>query len=126
MVLGISVSDNGCRKHKGLNTEEGNEMTTTNYIFAVEQFNANRCESSIRCERLFMTEAEAMKAFDNYDVELEFRAYMFTEGRCRMEGTTLVAYVVPATIDEYGCVESDPMDEIASKEYSWDDYINED
>ena len=66
-----------------------------------------------------------MQTFDEYDIANEFRIYTNTEGRASMEGTTLVAYVVPATIDEYGWVESDHLDETSSKEYSWDDYINE-
>ena len=98
-------------------------MTANVYIFTAEQFNTNRCESSIRCERKFDTEAEAMEFFENYDIANEFRIYTETEGRCSMEGTVLIASVIPATIDEDGWEECDPMDEIASKEYSWDDYI---
>lgn len=98
-------------------------MTNTAYIFTVEQFNPDRCESTIRNERRFDTEQEALKAFDEYDIANEFRIYTETEGRCSMEGTVLIASVIPATIDEDGLEECDPMDEIASKEYSWDDYI---
>ena len=98
-------------------------MTNTAYIFTVEQFNHDRCKSTIRNERRFDTEQEALKAFDEYDVANEFRIYTNTEGRYSMEGTVLIASVIHATIDEDGWYECDPMDEIASKEYSWDDYI---
>ena len=98
-------------------------MTNTAYIFTVEQFNVSRCESSIRCERKFDTEDEAMDYFNAYDIANEFRIYTETEGRHSMEGATMVAVVNHATIDEDGSEECDPMDEIASKEYSWSDYI---
>ena len=98
-------------------------MTNTVYIFTVEQFNPDRCESTIRNGRRFDTEQEALKAFDEYDVANEFSIYTKTEGRYSMEGTVLIASVIPATIDEDGSEECDPMNEIASKEYSWDDYI---
>ena len=98
-------------------------MTTTAYIFTVEQFNPDRCKSTIRHERRFDTEQEAMRAFDEYDVANEFRIYTNTEGRASMEGSFLVASVIPATIDEDGWEECDPMDEIVSKEYRWADYI---
>ena len=98
-------------------------MTNTAYFFTVEQFNPDRCESTIRDERKFDTEAEAIEFFENYDIANEFRIYTKTEGRYSMEGTVLVASVIPATIYEDGFEECDTMDEIASKEYSWDDYI---
>ena len=100
-------------------------MTTTAYMFIVEQFNANRCESSIRCERRFETEAEAVQAFENYDVELEFMAFLKTEGRASMEGSFLEAIVVPATTDDDGWTVYDYEEEISSKTYSWDQYAKE-
>lgn len=98
-------------------------MTANVYIFTAEQFNTSRCESSLRCERKFDTESEAMEFFDNYDIANEFRIYTETEGRRSTEDATLVAIVNTATIDEDGWIECDPMGEIASKEYSWTDYI---
>ena len=98
-------------------------MTANVYIFTAEQLNKSRCEYSIRCERKFDTEAEAMEFFENYDIANEFRIYTKTEGRHSMEGSVIIASVIPATIDEDGWEECDPMDEIANKEYSWDDYI---
>lgn len=98
-------------------------MTANVYIFTVEQINNSRCESTIRCERKFDTEAEAMEFFDNYDIANEFRIYTKTEGRHSMESATIIATVNPATIDEDGWLVIDIMDEIASKEYSWDDFI---
>ena len=50
-------------------------MTTTAYMFIVEQVNVDRCKSTIRRELRFNTKEEAMKAFDGYDVETEFRAF---------------------------------------------------
>lgn len=98
-------------------------MTANVYIFTAEQLNKSRCEYSIRCERKFDTEAEAMEFFENYDIANEFRIYTETEGRYSMEGAVLIASVTPATIVEDGWEEYDPMDELASKEYSWEDYI---
>ena len=98
-------------------------MTAKVYIFIAEQFNVSRCESSIRCERKFDTEAEAMDYFNAYDIANEFRIYTNTEGLHSMEDATIVATVTKASIDEDGWVECDSMDEIASKEYSWADYI---
>lgn len=101
-------------------------MTTTAYIFTVEQFNPDRCKSTIRHERRFDTEQEALQAFDNYDVEVEFMAFLKTEGRASMEGSFLEAIVVPATIDEDGAVvEYDYLNEITSNTYSWDQYTRE-
>lgn len=98
-------------------------MTTTAYIFTVEQFNPDRCKSTIRHERRFDTEQEAMQAFDEYDVANEFRIYTNTEGRASMEGSFLEAIVIPATIDEDGdVIEYDYLNEINSKTYSWDQY----
>ena len=98
-------------------------MTANVYIFTAAQLNKSRCEYSIRCERKFDTETEAMDYFNAYDIANEFRIYTKTEGRHSMEGSVIVANVIPATIDEDGWEKCDPMDEIASKEYSWDDYI---
>lgn len=100
-------------------------MTTTAYMFIVEQFNPDRCKSTIRCERRFNTEEEAMKAFDGYDVETEFRAFLKTEGRASMEGSFLDAIVVPATTDDDGWTVYDYDEEVASKTYSWEQYVME-
>lgn len=109
-----------------MNTEEGNEMTTTTYIFSVEQFFPDRCKSTIRNERRFDTEHEALKAFDEYDVANEFRIYTNTEGRASMEGSFLEAIVVPTFTDYDGWTVYDYDSEVTSKTYSWDQYINED
>ena len=98
-------------------------MTNTVYIFTAEQLNKSRCEYSIRCDRKFDTEAEAMEFFENYDIANEFRIYAETEGRESRQGTVLIASVIRATIEEDGFEKCDPMDEIASKEYSWSDYV---
>ena len=92
-------------------------MTTTAYMFIVEQVNVDRCKSTIRRELRFNTEEEAMKAFDGYDVE--------TEGRASMEGSFLEAIVVPAFTDDDGWTVYDYEEEISSKTYSWDQYIME-
>lgn len=97
-------------------------MTTTAYMFIVEQFNPDRCKSTIRREIRFNTEEEAMKAFDGYDVEAEFRAFLKTEGRASMEGYFLEAIVVPAFTDDDGWTVYDYEEEVASKTYSWDQY----
>lgn len=97
-------------------------MTTTAYMFIVEQFNPDRCKSTIRREIRFNTEEEAMKAFDEYDVANEFRIYTNTEGRASMEGSFLEAIVVPATTDDDGWTVYDYEDEVDSKTYSWEQY----
>lgn len=98
-------------------------MTATAYMFIVEQINVDRCKSTIRCERRFDTEQEAMQAFDEYDVEAEFMAFLKTEGRASMEGYFLEAIVVPVTTDDDGWTVYDYEEEISSKSYSWDQYI---
>lgn len=100
-------------------------MTTTAYMFIVEQFNPDRCKSTIRHERRFDTEQEALKAFDEYDVETEFMAFLKTEGRASMEGCFLEAIVVPATVDEDGWTVYDYDEEVDSKTYSWEQYVME-
>lgn len=100
-------------------------MTATAYMFIVEQFNPDRCKSTIRREIRFNTEEEAMKAFDRYDVETEFRAFLKTEGRASMEGSFLEAIVVPATTDDDGWTVYDYDEEVASKTYSWEQYVME-
>ena len=100
-------------------------MTATAYMFIVEQINVDRCKSTIRCERRFDTEQEAMKAFDEYDVANEFRCYTNTEGRASMEDSFLEAIVVPATTDDDGWTVYDYEEEVDSKTYSWDQYIIE-
>lgn len=99
-------------------------MNNTAYIFTVEQLDTDRCKSTIRNERRFDTEQEALKAFDNYDIANEFRIYTKTEGRASMEGCSIEAIVVPATVDEDGdIIEYDNLNEINCKTYSWDDFI---
>lgn len=100
-------------------------MTTTAYMFIVEQVNVDRCKSTIRHERRFDTEQEAMKAFDEYDVANEFRIYTNTEGRASMEGCSLEAIVVPATTDDDGWTVYDYEEEVDSKTYSWEQYVIE-
>lgn len=100
-------------------------MTTTAYIFTVEQFNPDRCKSTIRHERRFDTEQEALQAFDEYDVSNEFRIYANTEGRASMEGSFLEAIVVPATTDDDGWTVYDYEEEADSKTYSWEQYAME-
>ena len=100
-------------------------MTTTAYMFIVEQFNPDRCKSTIRREIRFNTEEEAMKAFDGYDVETEFRAFLKTEGRASMEGSFLEAIVIPATTDDDGWTVYDYEEEVGSKTYSWEQYVIE-
>ena len=87
------------------------------------KWNARTVQHPIDEEELYDTEAEAMEFFDNYDIANEFRIYTKTEGRHSMESTTIIATVNPATIDEDGWLVIDNIEELASKEYSWDDYI---
>ena len=92
-------------------------MTDNIYILTIGT------KSSIRYTVTFGTEDEALAYLENYDIANEFRIYTNTEGRCSMEDATIVATVTKASIDEDGLMDIDPLEDIASKEYSWSDYI---